>query len=204
MFKIRANWHAQDLWKLARCCEKLHLLCPPDTLNLPGTALLIEFQSSAELWNPLRKTVLHKYSMIRNKGHVNIWNYLKFFICLAQSLQNHVYSLCRERPPVLRDHKIQRSRYTGFTIICTRGLYRSKAHTRGQDIGAILLWLQNMWTAVLFCTMPTSCHTGPCYKMAIYTETKNVVILMKFSSLAALGVLILTTSSTANDDVASK
>ena len=39
-----------------------------------------------------------------------------FIICLAWSFQNHVYSPCHERPPVLRDHKIWRSLYTGFTV----------------------------------------------------------------------------------------
>ena len=37
-------------------------------------------------------------------------------ICLAGSLQNHVYTPCRERPPVLRDHKIWWSLYTDFTV----------------------------------------------------------------------------------------
>ena len=31
--------------------------------------------------------------------------HINFTICLARSLQNQVYSPCRERPPVLRDHK---------------------------------------------------------------------------------------------------
>ena len=38
--------HAQDLWKLARCCKQLYLLYLPDPWNLPGTALLSGFQSS--------------------------------------------------------------------------------------------------------------------------------------------------------------
>ena len=36
-------------------------------------------------------------------------SYLKcinFILCLARSLQNHVYSTSSERPPVLRDHKV--------------------------------------------------------------------------------------------------
>ena len=40
--------HAWDLWKLSQSCKQLHLLCPPDLWNLPGTALLSGFQSSWE------------------------------------------------------------------------------------------------------------------------------------------------------------
>ena len=46
VFEIRTIWHARDLWKLARFCKQLYLLCPPDPWNIPGTALLSEFQSS--------------------------------------------------------------------------------------------------------------------------------------------------------------
>ena len=38
--------HAQDVWKMAWSCKQLHLLCPPNPWNLPGTALLSGFQSS--------------------------------------------------------------------------------------------------------------------------------------------------------------
>ena len=38
--------------------------------------------------------------------------HINFIICLAQSLQNHVYSPSHERPPVLRVH-------TGFTVFQT-------------------------------------------------------------------------------------
>ena len=46
VFKFRIICHAQDLWKLARSCIQMHLLCPPDPWNLPGTALLSGFQNS--------------------------------------------------------------------------------------------------------------------------------------------------------------
>ena len=42
--------------------------------------------------------------------------HIHFIICLTLSLQNHVYPPCRERAPVLREHKIEWSLYTGFTI----------------------------------------------------------------------------------------
>ena len=44
--KIRTICHAQDLWKLTWSCKQLHVLCLPDSWNLPGTALLSWFQSS--------------------------------------------------------------------------------------------------------------------------------------------------------------
>ena len=53
VLKIEAICHVRDLWKLARYCKQLHLLCQPDPWNLPGTALLSEFQSS---WWALKST----------------------------------------------------------------------------------------------------------------------------------------------------
>ena len=50
------------------------------------------------------------------KGIKSYEKHIYFIICLARSLQNHVYSPCHERPPVLRDHKIKWSLYTGFTV----------------------------------------------------------------------------------------
>ena len=46
VLKIRTICHARDLWKLAQSCKQLHLLCLPDSSNLPGTALLSGYQSS--------------------------------------------------------------------------------------------------------------------------------------------------------------
>ena len=46
VLKIRTIFYVWDLWKLARSCKQLYLLCLPDPLNLPGTALLSGFQSS--------------------------------------------------------------------------------------------------------------------------------------------------------------
>ena len=46
LLKIRTICHAQDLWQLAWSSKQLHLLCPPNLYNVPGTALLSEFQSS--------------------------------------------------------------------------------------------------------------------------------------------------------------
>ena len=74
VLKIRTICYAPDLWKLARSCKQLCLLCLPDLWNLPRTALLSGFQSWWELWNPMRKTVLSKCSCIWNKRPVNIWN----------------------------------------------------------------------------------------------------------------------------------
>ena len=54
ILKIRAICHAWDLQKLAQSCKQLHLLCPPDPLNLPGTVLLNGFQSS---WGALKSIV---------------------------------------------------------------------------------------------------------------------------------------------------
>ena len=54
--KIRTICYVRNLWKFARSCKQLCLLCPTDPWNLPGTALLSGFQSSGELWNPLSKT----------------------------------------------------------------------------------------------------------------------------------------------------
>ena len=70
--KIRTTCHVRDLWKSARSCKQLRLLCPPDPWNSPGTVLLRGF--IRELWNPLSKIVLSKCSLIWNKAPVNIWN----------------------------------------------------------------------------------------------------------------------------------
>ena len=51
---------------------------------------------------------------MRNKLQWNLYNeteeillkHPNFVIYLTRSLQNHVYPPCRERPPVLRDHKM--------------------------------------------------------------------------------------------------
>ena len=40
VLKIRTICHVRDLWKLARSCKQLCLLCSPDPFNLRGTALL--------------------------------------------------------------------------------------------------------------------------------------------------------------------
>ena len=34
----------------------------------------VDFKAPQELWNPLNKTLLSKYSFIWNKGPINIWN----------------------------------------------------------------------------------------------------------------------------------
>ena len=70
MSKIRTIFRTWDLWKWSRSCKQLCLLCPPDPWNIPGS----RFQSSRELWNPLRNTVLSKCIFVGNKGPVNIWN----------------------------------------------------------------------------------------------------------------------------------
>ena len=44
--KIRTICHVWYLWKLARSCKQLRLLCLPDPLSFSGTALLNGFQSS--------------------------------------------------------------------------------------------------------------------------------------------------------------
>ena len=47
MLTIRTICHARDLWKFARSCRQLCLLCPPYPWNLPGgIALLSGFRSS--------------------------------------------------------------------------------------------------------------------------------------------------------------
>ena len=51
-----------------------------------------------------------------NKTGKVLLKHINFIICLRQSLQYHVYSPCHEWPPVLRDHKIWWSLYTGFTV----------------------------------------------------------------------------------------
>ena len=48
MHTVLTICHSRDLWKLARFCKELRLLCSPDTWNLPGTVLLGGFQSSCE------------------------------------------------------------------------------------------------------------------------------------------------------------
>ena len=53
VLKIRTICHAWDLWNLAWSCKQLHLLCPPDTWNLPGTALLSGLQNS---WRAVKST----------------------------------------------------------------------------------------------------------------------------------------------------
>ena len=71
MLQIRTMCHACDLWKVIRSCKQLHLLCPPDPCNLPGTAL---HRSPWQLWYPLHKTVIRECSFISIKGYVNIWS----------------------------------------------------------------------------------------------------------------------------------
>ena len=44
--KFRTICHVWDLWKLARSCKQMCLLCLPDPWNLSGAALLSGFQSS--------------------------------------------------------------------------------------------------------------------------------------------------------------
>ena len=44
VLNIKTICHARGLWKLARSCKQLHLLCPPDIWNLPGTTRLSGFQ----------------------------------------------------------------------------------------------------------------------------------------------------------------
>ena len=61
------------------------------------------------------------------------WKLINFIICLARSLQNHVYSPCHERPPVLGDHKIWWSLYTGFTVSCYIVLHY-KTHWRYRSL----------------------------------------------------------------------
>ena len=63
VLRIRITWYARDLWKLARSCKHVCLLCLSVTWNLPGTAL----PSSQELWNAMRKTVLNTCSFVWNK-----------------------------------------------------------------------------------------------------------------------------------------
>ena len=46
VLKIQTICHTRDLWKLARSCKQLHLLCLPNPWSLPGTALFNGFQSS--------------------------------------------------------------------------------------------------------------------------------------------------------------
>ena len=68
VLRVRTIVHARNLWKLARSCKQLRLLCPPDPWNRPGTALLNEFPG-----NLLSKTIISKCRFIWNKGPVNIW-----------------------------------------------------------------------------------------------------------------------------------
>ena len=52
---------------------------------------------------------------LSNEMGMSYQKYLNSIISLIQSLWNHVYSTCGESP-VLRDHKIHWSLYTGLTI----------------------------------------------------------------------------------------
>ena len=65
--------------------------------------------------------------------------HINFIVSLARSLQNHVYSPCRERPPVLRDQNICWSLYTGFTVAQVISLMtESSPHTTVTNIFPIL------------------------------------------------------------------
>ena len=66
-------FHARDLRKLALSCKQLRLSCQPDPWNVPGTALLSEFESSPGVWNLLIKAVLSKCAFISNKWPLMIW-----------------------------------------------------------------------------------------------------------------------------------
>ena len=70
---IRTICHAGNLWKLARSCKQLQLLCLEKPCNIPGTALLSGFQSSQGALKST-KTVLSKYSFIWNERPLNFWN----------------------------------------------------------------------------------------------------------------------------------
>ena len=52
VLKIRTMCHGRDLRKLTWSCKQLHLLCPPDPWNLPGTALLSGCQNSQGALKP--------------------------------------------------------------------------------------------------------------------------------------------------------
>ena len=68
--KIRRICYAQDLWKLAWSWKQFL----PDPQIYQVLPYSVDFKAPRELWNPLSKTVLSKYSFIWNKGPVNIWN----------------------------------------------------------------------------------------------------------------------------------
>ena len=72
VLKIRSIWHTRDLWKLARSCKHVRLLCPLDPRDqvLPYS---VDFKAPGELWNPLSKTVLSKSDFVWIKGPVNTW-----------------------------------------------------------------------------------------------------------------------------------
>ena len=71
VFKIRTIGYARDLWKLARSCKQLHLLCPSDPWNLPGTALLGRLGFEI---HRVRQDLVYVVSFGVKDLRVNIWN----------------------------------------------------------------------------------------------------------------------------------
>ena len=66
------------------------------------------FYDCFTVWYPV------KWNLYNEADKVLLLKHINFIICLAQSLHNYICFPCRERPPVLRDHKIWWSHYTGL------------------------------------------------------------------------------------------
>ena len=66
MPKTFENW----LSLVKSCVYYAHQTCEIYQL----LSYLVDLKIPLELWNPLSKTVLSKFSFIWNKGPVNIWN----------------------------------------------------------------------------------------------------------------------------------
>ena len=74
------------------------------------------FYDCFTVWYPVQWNLYNETDKVLLK-HIN------FIICLAQSLHNYICFPCRERPPVVRDHKIWWSLYTGlYRFHCNKQL----------------------------------------------------------------------------------
>ena len=72
------------------------------------------YNETGKEWNLYNETG-KEWNLYNGTGKSYL-KHINFTIYLSRLLQNHLYFPIRERPPVLRDHKILWSLYTRFTV----------------------------------------------------------------------------------------
>ena len=103
--KIRTIFHAQDLWKLARSCKQLRMLCPPNPWHLLGiyciTQWISKLPESFEIHMVRQYSVIHD-DVIKWKNFPRYWPFVRGI----------------HRSPVNFPHKGQRRGALMFCLIC--------------------------------------------------------------------------------------